>query len=91
MDPLLASTWQTAVFDRLDYLDRLSTKADPSSQAALAETEITRMTAAWRSLLAEHQPDDDGRCPKCSQRRRHVSFPCSVWSTAHHHLLGGAA
>ena len=76
-----------AVFDRLDYLDQLVTQADVPSRAALAETEIARMTEAWRALLSEHQPDSHGRCRQCSRWRHPRAFPCAAWTIAHHHLV----
>lgn len=87
MDEVLAATLQGAVHERLDYLDTLVAEADLPSCAALAESEIARLTAAWRAVLAEHQPDGDNRCPQCSGWRRRRRFPCSVWITAHHHLI----
>ncbi|WP_146073811.1 hypothetical protein [Amycolatopsis sp. CA-126428] len=87
MDEVLSSTLQSAVFGRLDYLDRLAREGDESSRAALADTEITRLTRAWRCLLVAHQPDERGRCPQCSGRRRSRRRPCSVWNIAHQHLI----
>jgi len=75
------------VYGRLDYLDRLVTDSDLRSRAALADTEISRLTAAWRDLLAAHQPNKHGRCPQCSGWRRPRRHPCSVWTTAHQHLI----
>lgn len=90
MDEQSGPTVQAAVIERLDYLDKLATCGDHSSRAALATTEITRLTGAWRSLLGQHAPDSNGRCPQCSgrwrwrwQRRR----PCTIWRTAHEHLV----
>lgn len=76
-----------AVCERLDYLDQLVTQADVPSRAALAETEIARMTEAWRALLADHQPDSHGRCKQCSRWRHPRAFPCAAWTIAHHHLV----
>lgn len=76
-----------AVFERLDLLDQLVSQADVPSRAALAETEIARMTEAWRALLAEHQPDSHGRCKLCSRWRHPRAFPCAAWTIAHHHLV----
>jgi hypothetical protein len=76
-----------AVCERLDYLDQLVTQADVPSRAALAETEIARMTEAWRALLAAHQPDSHGRCRQCSRWRHPRAFPCAAWTIAHHHLV----
>lgn len=87
MDEILAATMRDAVYGRLDYLDRLVTDADEPSRAALADTEISRLTRAWRDLLAAHQPDEHGRCPQCSGWRRPRQHPCSVWTTAHQHVI----
>ncbi|UJW32460.1 hypothetical protein L3Q67_01335 [Saccharothrix sp. AJ9571] len=88
MDEILALTLRSAVHDRLDYLDKLATGADRESRAALADTEIVRLTSAWRTVLDAHQPDERGRCPECSSRRRPRRHPCSVWTIAHQHLIG---
>jgi len=87
MDEVLAPTLHAAVIGRLDYLDALITDADERSRAALAETEIARFTAAWRALLDQHAPNERGRCPQCSGWRRGRRFPCTVWTTAHQHLI----
>ncbi|MDX8053814.1 hypothetical protein SK571_30975 [Lentzea sp. BCCO 10_0798] len=71
----------------LDYLDSLAVDGDEPSRAALAETEITRLTSAWRVLLDLHAPDGQGRCPHCSAWRRPHRHPCTVWTTAHQHLI----
>lgn len=88
MDEQSGPIVQTAVIERLDYLDKLAMFGDHSSRAALATTEIARLTGAWRSLLGQHAPDSNGRCPRCSgwwrwQRRR----PCAIWHTVHEHLV----
>lgn len=80
-------TQRDAVYARLDYLDRLVTDGDLASRAALADTEISRMTTAWRVLLVQHQPDENGRRRQCSRWRRPRQHPCSVWTTAHEHLI----
>ncbi|MEV6871659.1 hypothetical protein [Amycolatopsis sp. NPDC051128] len=90
MDEVLSSALRSVVFARLDYLDRLAHDGDEPSRAALADTEITRLTGAWRSLLTAHQPDERGRCPQCSGRRRHRRHPCTVWTIAHQHLIAAA-
>jgi hypothetical protein len=87
MDEILAATFRRAVHDRLDYLDALATDGDLRSRAALANTEITRLTSAWRSLLSAHQSDEHGRCPQCSGWLRPRAHPCTVWATAHQHLI----
>lgn len=87
MDEILAVTLSRAVHDRLDYLDKLAAGSDLRSRAALADTEIVRLTSAWRTLLAAHQPDERGRCPQCSGWRRRRRHPCSVWTVAYQHLI----
>jgi hypothetical protein len=87
MDEILASTLSDAVHDRLDYLDKLAAEGDPPCRAALAGTEIARLTSGWRTLLAEHEPDEHGRCPQCSGLLRPRRHPCTVWTTAHQHLI----
>ncbi len=87
MDEILAATLCRAVHGRLDYLDKLAIDADLRSRAALADTEIVRLTAAWRTLPAAHQPDERGRCPECSGWCRPRRHPCSVWTIAHQHLI----
>jgi hypothetical protein len=90
MDEVLTTTLCEAVYERLDYLGRLVNEADLRSRAALADTEIVRMTQAWRALLGQHEPNLRGRCPRCSRWRRPAPFPCSVWAVAHHYLITGA-
>jgi hypothetical protein len=87
MNEVLASTLRNAVYERLDYLDRLVSEADLPSRASLADSEIARMTTAWRMLLADHEPDDRGRCRECGGWRRRRPHPCSVWTTAHKNLI----
>jgi hypothetical protein len=87
MDEGLSFVLREAVYERLEYLNRLVGEADLRSRAALADTEIARMSAAWRALLGEHEPDERGRCPQCSAWRRPRAFPCSVWTIAHHYLI----
>jgi hypothetical protein len=73
----------------LERLETLVRGADVPSRAALAQTELVRMVLAWRALLAEHEPDEGGCCPRCSGwwwcRRR--GYRCSVWVTAHRYLV----
>jgi hypothetical protein len=88
MDEILASTLSRAVFGRLDYLDDLVYAADQRSLSALADTEIVRLTETVREMLDQHRPDARGHCPQCSGWFRHRRHPCSVWTTAHQHLLG---
>lgn len=78
---------RVAVVERLDYLDLLVSEGDAPSRAALADTEIGRLTDAWRALLDLHTPDERGRCRQCSGRRRSRRHPCAVWLIAHDYLI----
>jgi hypothetical protein len=87
MDDVLSSAIRDATYGWLTRLETLIHDADLPSRAALAETETSRLIRAWRGLLAEHEPDQNGRCRRCSGWRRHRAFPCSVWVTAHRYLV----
>jgi hypothetical protein len=77
MDSVLAAVIRQAVLDRLDQLDHLV----PTSAHL-------RLTAAWRALLAQHQPGADDCCRLCAGRRSTRRFPCPVWTIAREYLLG---
>lgn len=47
MDEILTSALRDAVFGRLDYLERLANESDRQSKAAIADTEIARLTGAF--------------------------------------------
>jgi hypothetical protein len=87
MDAVLSSALREATYGWLDRLEIVVAGADAASLAALAQTELVRMVAAWRALLAEHEPDQDGRCRRCSGWRHRRACPCSVWVAAHRYLV----
>src|SRR6266567_7963758 len=87
MDQILSSALRDATLAWLNRLDTLILAADSSSRTAIAETELVRMVGAWRALLAEHEPDEEGRCRRCAGRRRRRGHLCPVWTTAHHYLV----
>jgi hypothetical protein len=91
MDETLTTLLCDAVVDRLNYLDKLASEGDMRSRAALADTEIMKLTLAWRTVLDAHRPDRRGRCPQCSGWRRPRRHPCSVWATAHELLIVSTA
>ena len=53
----------------------------------LADTVIARLTAAWRELLTAHEPNHRGRCRACAPRWTLRRAECTVWRTAHRHLV----
>jgi len=92
MDSVLSSTLRDATYEWLDRLDGLARTADEQSRALLAETDMVRLIDAWRTLLAEHEPGEDGFCPTCTGlRRRRRAYRCPVWSTAHRQLVAADA
>ncbi len=78
------------VLRRLESLGEQAASAEPGVLVTLARTEIRRLTDGWRGLLADHQPDDDGRCQRCAGWIRNRRWPCQVWLAAHQHLIGEA-
>ncbi|HEY8373798.1 MAG TPA: hypothetical protein VIL00_13745 [Pseudonocardiaceae bacterium] len=89
MDEILGQVLRDAVSERLDLLATLATRADVPSLVSVARSELPRLTESWRAVLAAHEPDERGNCRGCSTRWRQRRAPCSVWRTAHDHLVGG--
>jgi hypothetical protein len=87
MDAGLSASLRQAVYDWLDALDRLTDASDTESLAALAGAEMVHLTRAWRELLREHEPTEDGRCRTCAKRRRDRTNRCEVWVSAHRLLI----
>ncbi len=74
-----------AVLERLAAVEEMAVR---TGSHLVARTHIRTITGGWRELLIEHQPDLTGRCPVCSGWLRRRRWPCQVWVTAHHHLIG---
>ncbi|WP_329069940.1 hypothetical protein [Amycolatopsis sp. NBC_01480] len=89
MDQVLGQVLRNAVWERLDMLSDLATRADAQSLVSVARSELPRLTEAWRSMLQAHDPDERGDCPTCSTRWHRCKAPCSVWQVAHEHLVAG--
>ncbi|HEY0640065.1 MAG TPA: hypothetical protein VGD67_20710 [Pseudonocardiaceae bacterium] len=79
------------VLNRLRMLGEQAGTADAGRLVGLARVEIRRMTEGWRGLLADHQPDENGRCLRCAGLLRNRRWPCDVWLAAHQHLVGDSA
>ena len=77
-----------AVLERLAAVEDMAARASATLSAPLARRHIRTITDGWRGLLVQHQPDHTGRCPVCSGWLRRRRWPCDVWVTAHHHLIG---
>lgn len=87
MGDVLWSAMRDATYGWLNRLEALARDADPPSRTALAQAEMVRLVAAWRALLGEHEPDDDGRCRRCPGWPLRRSRPCAVWVVAHRYLV----
>ncbi|EHR48533.1 hypothetical protein SacmaDRAFT_0223 [Saccharomonospora marina XMU15] len=89
MDQILGQVLRNAVWERLDMLSDLADRADAPALISVARSELPRLTAGWRAMLAAHEPDERGDCPTCSTRWHRCKAPCSVWQVAHEHLVAG--
>jgi hypothetical protein len=87
MDAGLSASLRRAVYDWLDAVERLVALSDVESLAVLARTEMVRLAQAWRELLVEHEPDENGRCRTCPRLRRGGTDRCGVWVSAHRLLI----
>jgi hypothetical protein len=89
VDQILGQVLRNAVWERLDMLSDLATRADAHSLVSVARSELPRLTEGWRAMLLAHEPDERGDCPTCSTRWHRCKAPCSVWQVAHEHLVAG--
>ncbi|HVW41610.1 MAG TPA: hypothetical protein VHC18_09690 [Amycolatopsis sp.] len=89
MDQILGKVLRDAVWERLDMLADLATRADAQSLVSVARSELPRLTEGWRAMLEKHEPDERGDCPTCSTRWHRCKAPCPVWQVAHEHLVAG--
>lgn len=80
-------TLRDSVLSQLDQLDRAAANGEIEVLLPVARTDMYRLAHGFRSLLNEHQPDEDGRCKVCPGTLRGRRWPCSVWTIAHRHLL----
>lgn len=54
---------------QLDAMERVLREGDDEARLALVQSEGLPLVATLRVLLLEHQPDANGRCPTCRDRR----------------------
>jgi hypothetical protein len=89
---------RSPIFDQLEsalaeYLADVSGRArhhDDRTVAALARTELPKLVEAVRAVLAEHSPDQFGRCVHCRRGRwGRTPRPCRAYLSAHLCLITG--
>ncbi|CCH34049.1 hypothetical protein ABZ816_09520 [Actinosynnema sp. NPDC047251] len=70
-----------SLHEHLATLVRLASAGDDETAVELARSELPRLVAALRALLAEHSPDEHGRCPTCRSSRwsRRLPAPCRAY------------
>jgi hypothetical protein len=79
---------QTSLHHYLDGVIERSQHADDEAARNLTRLELPRLAAALRAVLAEHEPDDRGRCRACRTRwLGRAPAPCRAHLTAHLCLL----
>jgi hypothetical protein len=74
-----------SLHDRLGDLVHRAERGDDSTALDLARVELPKIVTALRALLAEHQPDERGRCATCRRHRfsRKLPSPCRAYLAAH--------
>jgi hypothetical protein len=74
-----------SLHDRLGDLVRQARGGDDRTALDLARVELPKIVTALQALLAEHQPDERGRCPTCRSRpfSRKLPSPCRAYLAAH--------
>src|SRR5581483_1326000 len=87
VDRVLGEVLRAAVWDRLHMLEQEASSTDDDSVLLVARSELPRLVAGWRAVLAHHSPDLRGRCPACSSLWRPWVAPCTVWLSAYKHLV----
>jgi hypothetical protein len=92
MDERLGRLLRERVEAYLREAERLLHAADSEVAWPAMKVRLLPLAVAWRSLLKQHSAGLRGRCRHCDrafrpwQRRPTL---CSVWRTAHAHLVGG--
>jgi len=92
MDEQLRRALTERVEAYLHDAERVLRGADPGTSWPAIRARLLPLAVAWRSLLVQHRRGLRGRCQHCDRalRRRHNRRAlCSVWRTAHAHLVGG--
>ncbi|MGH3686614.1 MAG: hypothetical protein ACRDRU_16865 [Pseudonocardiaceae bacterium] len=92
MDERLGRVLRERVEAYLRDVERILRGREQETAWPALRVRLLPLVAAWRNLLVQHGAGLHGRCRHCDrafrpwQRRRPL---CSVWRTAHGHLIGG--
>lgn len=79
---------EASLHDYLADVIRRAQSGDDLATLNLARAELPRIAAALQAVLAEHEPDEQGRCRTCRTRRfGRAAAPCRAYLTAHLCLL----
>lgn len=65
--------------------DRSTAGSAPGADLGLLAAELAPMVGVWQRLLAQHQPDRNGRCVSCTKGGTGLpstSWPCSIHGIA---------
>jgi hypothetical protein len=92
MDERLRRVLTERVEAYLHDAERVLRGADPGASWPAIRAGLLPLALGWRSLLAQHRSGLRGRCRHCDRalrQWRNRRALCSVWRTAHAHLVGG--
>ncbi|MGH3832764.1 MAG: hypothetical protein ACRDRS_20380 [Pseudonocardiaceae bacterium] len=92
MDERLSRVLRERVEAYLREAERMLRAAEPGAAWPAVRARLLPLATAWRSLLTQHGSGPRGRCRHCDRALRpwRSRRPlCSVWRTAHAHLVGG--
>lgn len=88
MDERLGRVLRERVEAYLREAERVLRGEDPGAAWPAVRVRLLPLVTAWRNLLFQHGAGFRGRCRHCDRAFRR-SGQCSVWRTAHTHLVGG--
>ncbi|MQA13287.1 MAG: hypothetical protein GEV09_03690 [Pseudonocardiaceae bacterium] len=95
VDERLRRVLRQRVLEYLAGVERMLEATEPPVSWAAVQERMRPLLAGWCALLAIHGAGRRGRCRHCDRIRWQRRAPCSVWRTAHAHLVtgvgGGAA
>ena len=91
MDERLRRILRERVETYLHEVERVLRGPVPAAAWPAVRVRLLPLATAWRSLLAQHGAGLRGHCRHCDRAYRRVrNRPlCSVWRTAHAHLVVG--